>query len=205
MAHFPDWWLGPSNFLSESFKNFVISEESLYSSSKPYHLAQVQKCLTNIKKPTSILDATAHVGCDTLNFHIMYPSAKITSVELDPKIAMMLQHNVGSFATVICNDCINIFNLGKKYSLVYLDPPWGGPDYQKHKLLRLEVSGIPLGKLVVALLKSIAPLVVLKLPINFDQEEFKSHFHTTIKCQIFDIFKNSKKDTAYRLACYSIG
>ncbi len=56
-------------------------------------LAQVYRFRTGEKKPV-ILDCGANIGMATVFFKYLYPEAKITAVEADPKIYKYLKHNM---------------------------------------------------------------------------------------------------------------
>ena len=69
-----------------------------------------------------------------------------------------------------------------KQHVVFLDPPWGGPDYRKHARLMLYLDDVPLHKIVNRLIDS-AKLIVLKVPFNFDFPTFLPQINL-IKCTI---------------------
>jgi 16S rRNA G966 N2-methylase RsmD len=56
--------------------------------------------------------------------------------------------------------------------IVFIDPPWGGLNYKSHEKMMIYLGEQPIWQ-IVNNLKGYAKLVVLKLPLNFDVDEFK--------------------------------
>ena len=55
--------------------------------------------------------------------------------------------------------------------MVFLDPPWGGPEYKAKSKVHLTLSDIPLLE-VCEKLKFCCRYVAVKVPLNFDLEGF---------------------------------
>jgi hypothetical protein len=77
--------------------------ESHYSCLLPRQMDDVERAYaTELKHaPASILDATANVGCDAIQFRRMYPAAEITAVEVDAPTAATLRANMASLPAVL--------------------------------------------------------------------------------------------------------
>lgn len=118
----------------------------------------------------TITDATACVGSDTLRFSQVFQ--KVHSIELKHDNVVALQHNVNVFGagnvTVYEGDATKIFNW--KTDVLYIDPPWGGPDYYTKPKLDLYLGQHRLDKWIEELLKdkNRPAYVVLKLPRNYN-------------------------------------
>ena len=181
------------------FSKIVIVPESEYSSLRPDQIPQVNKALRKWYKHTddiSVLDCTAHVGVDTLNFQTAL-NARVIAVEIGSRVFELLNYNVrnrlimtvrGDIVALIrghessqmllqmahslrtCeNDDQNDDQNDKlnQFTFAYLDPPWGGPNYWKIKHLRLTLSGVAIEHVICDLLcKKIANAVVIKMPSN---------------------------------------
>ena len=65
-----------------------------------------------------------------------------------------------------CADYTKIYDTLHQ-DVVFIDPPWGGPSYKKKKSVKLQLSNIPLYKIIQNLSNRVK-LIVLKTPTNFD-------------------------------------
>lgn len=90
---FPGWVLNEN----KDYELFSIVEESAYSSLMPYQIEQVNKVLKKIKNVDSILDGSAHIGADTINFAKNFPDAKIYAYEIKRSTYLALRGNVEAF------------------------------------------------------------------------------------------------------------
>ena len=152
-----------------------ISEIGKYSISTPKHAKLInfiiEKYYKNPKTIT-ITDATANVGGNTIAFGKSFK--KVNAVEIEPKHCKMLKNNVGVYklknVDIHCINYLNIMNKLKQ-EVVFIDPPWGGRDYKKHKSLKLYLYSDDNKKVlleyVINKIKNVE-LIVLKVPFNFD-------------------------------------
>uniref|UniRef100_A0A6C0BIR1 Trimethylguanosine synthase n=1 Tax=viral metagenome TaxID=1070528 RepID=A0A6C0BIR1_9ZZZZ len=118
-----------------------------------------------------ITDATSHVGGNTLSFHLS-GFKTVHSVEIDPQICQMLIHNLQTYHlptehvhygdyVAICRDL--------RQDVVFLDPPWGGPDYINNPCLDLYLGTTNIVEVCADLMSQHrASLIVLKVPINYN-------------------------------------
>lgn len=87
----------------------------------------------------------------------------------------MLSHNVNVYGlqnvTIYHGDYTKLARTLVQ-DVVFLDPPWGGVHYKKHKQVPLFLSKSPISYVVSKLLRDRATLVVLKVPINFAFDTF---------------------------------
>lgn len=132
---------------------------------------------------TCILNATACVGGDTLSFARHF--SHVIAIEKDATRFQHLAHNMNvlrvSNVNVLHRDALDILFNKTTMSvlcvnnpvLVFVDPPWGGPDYKKIKKLSLNLSGQDLASIVNKLADDgVTQYVALKLPLNFDMGLF---------------------------------
>ena len=146
------------------------------------------------KKIELIIDATAHVGCDSLMLALHFHEARIVAIEQQPETADILQQNIEasnvSNVTVIHGDCLDHLystnnNTNKNYiiDVLYIDAPWGGHEYKQHKQVSLYLNDTELSDVVLQY-KNRVGLFVLKVPLNFNTCVFCSSIaplqvHTT--------------------------
>ena len=161
---------------------FKITDESEYSSLLPKHIKQVSNIFKKWFKNESVLniiDSTAHIGVDSVNFSIDFPKAKIHSYEINKNTFKLLKQNVSTFNNINVTN-INFLNaeLPENISFVYIDAPWGGRDYKSKKIDTLELF---LGKENVKevarrLLVNKTNVVVLKVPFNYHFSDLNKNF-----------------------------
>jgi len=180
----------------ESFSFITIREiAELTSKIISYHLI---KNNVNPQK-TSIIDYTAGVGGNILSFSKYFNT--VYAIEIDKVRSEYLLNNLNIYnqknVLVINNSSINYNNesmLNIKPNTIFIDPPWGGTCYRKNDLLRLRLSDVPIEELVFDIFEKFSTinisssdsysnrLVVLKLPKNYDIENFYNY----IKKNTFD-------------------
>jgi|688.fasta_scaffold42294_10 predicted RNA methylase len=170
-------------------KKFKSVAETHYSVAGPYQTAQEIKIFKSLFEivPKEIIDATAHVGVDSLTLAYAFPNANITSVERNPVVYELLKENIENlgyskhqdgrkrFTVVNMSADVYLKDLDHTVDLIYMDPPWGGRGYVAASDLPLhdELGNptIPLSDVVnIALRKT--KLLVLKAPYNFKVDEF---------------------------------
>ena len=78
---------------------------------------------------------------------------------------------------------LDIFNLknvsivnqyNDDYDLIFLDPPWGGPNYKLETSISLSLSNITLKDLTKKL-RILGKIIVYKLPFNYNLNDFSEH------------------------------
>jgi hypothetical protein len=214
---FPDWIVADARRLGINYGVLRVTQESQYSCLMPYQIPQVTDIFTQEvgPPPSVVIDATANVGCDTINFRRMWPSATITALEVDAPTHHLLQQNMDNLdrvlsvkgvapVTTVNVNCVAYLSASAtKADLVYFDIPWGGPEYYKAPSMKLVLDGRPLGEIVRQCLTNVSPLVVIKVPVNADMEEFRDAMTTVAaRFSIHDVVKpkgNIKGNVAYRL------
>jgi 16S rRNA G966 N2-methylase RsmD len=121
-----------------------------------------------------ITDATGGVGGNTISFSKYFRN--VNSVENNNEHFEILKHNIEN--VYICEN-VKVYNCDYTQSyktfvqdVIYIDPPWGGPDYKKYNKLKLYLSGQDIAYFIKDNLLSIdnLKLVVLKVPKNFDYD-----------------------------------
>jgi predicted RNA methylase len=121
----------------------------------------------------SILDGTGNVGGDTILFGLYFHT--VHSIELDPDNFKALTHNVNLYKLKNVHlhegDTTVLY---KEYpsDILYLDPPWGGPDYKEKKELDLSMGDHRVDVFLRDSFLSKEAIwrpkyIVLKLPFNY--------------------------------------
>jgi hypothetical protein len=179
--YLPETLITRGNQLGLNLREMEINEVSRYSSIKPEQMEYVALALEQEGvNPISIIDATAHVGGDALNFLRLFPATQLIAIEKDFPTAQILRGNLGRAALILgtdniyqtrtlCLSALDFFQENRYADLIYFDPPWGGPSYKYQKSVALYLDEVPIGQLIGEILRRrMTPLVLLKIPVNAD-------------------------------------
>lgn len=152
-----------------------ITEEGQYSFTRERDAQLFWKTLPKlinqpIKKLT-ILDGTANIGSDTIRW--AQHAKHVHAIEIDPTNFKALENNIKVYqldnVTLHQGDTTKLYYRWP-HDILYLDPPWGGPDYLEKESLDLSLGETPLTHLLSQVIKQKRPpkFIVLKLPKNFN-------------------------------------
>jgi 16S rRNA G966 N2-methylase RsmD len=100
--------------------------------------------------------------------------SNVYAIELDQSRFSFLKHNMFTLrnTNVVCihgdalTKCAHI-----KQDVIFIDPPWGGPEYKNHASVSLYLSQQNLCD-VCNTLAQYAKYIVVKVPTNFDEAAF---------------------------------
>jgi len=134
----------------------------------------------NLKPNIVITDTTAGLGGNTISFSNNF--YKVNSIEICEKRFEMLKNNMEIYnftnLKLYNNNFLDIIEQLKQ-DVIFIDPPWGGPDYKLKKKVNISIDGIELHKIVNNLYGN-CKLVCLKLPKNFNVDEFVSNIDYSV-------------------------
>jgi len=123
----------------------------------------------------SIIDGTACVGGNTVMFCKDFNH--VVAIEINSEHVKMLRHNVNLYynfkkkVKIHRNNVITFYPkvvAKNKYNIMFLDPPWGGPEYKSEKRIELFLGDTPVTDLCIKMLQTGVQMVVLKAPFNYD-------------------------------------
>ena len=173
----------------EKRKLLKLDEEALYSVTDQYTADKISK---EIKKQfpdiQSITDMTSCIGGNTYSFSKYFEL--VHAIEIDKLKYDYLSYNL----TIL--DANNVkLHYGDSLSIVptlqqdilFIDPPWGGPNYKEKKQIDLYLSDIELSE-VCKTLKSWCKYIALKVPTNFDLDKFTERTKTFM----VQVYKNTE-------------
>ena len=171
----------------ESFSYITIREVAeLTSKIICHHLIKYNINPQKIK----LTDYTSGVGGNVLSFSKYF--SHILAIEIDKTRAEYLENNINVYnlknITVINDSAINYHEnrlLEDNPNVIFIDPPWGGNDYKNNDILKIKLGDFYIEELVMDIFKKFSnnhkinssdnysnKFVVLKLPKNFDIENF---------------------------------
>mgnify|MGYP000985163301 CR=1 FL=1 len=170
----------------------TISENSVYSSTPWREANFISRTILNFfgedKKLTPqygsdpiITDATANIGCNTISFYLS-GFKRVNAVEIDSNTHSMLKSNIETYNlptnSIYCCNYLDVYDKLQQ-DVVFIDSPWGGPDYIKFPCLDLFLSGTNIVDICFDIIyKNLASLLVLKLPINYNLKDLVSRLQT---------------------------
>jgi 16S rRNA G966 N2-methylase RsmD len=173
-----------------------LTEEGRYSITRPaqgYQIASIIKSYIPNSKSYNFVDGTAGMGGDLYYLAPLFKQS--VGVEKNPEHASIAQsnlevlgvknvkvHNMSAIDYLKDNDSDVIEDGSNGFrkdfpngiDVLWIDPPWGGPDYKKYKELDLFLDGKNIGEYVKSWLDNkIAKIVFIKAPVNYNMETVK--------------------------------
>ena len=157
----------------EKRRTLKLDDEALYSVTDQYTADRISKdilrVLPNIHK---ITDATACIGGNTFSFSKYF--SHVNAIEIDPIRYNYLTHNMHILETnnvhtyhgdlmIMCQQIDS--------DLIFIDPPWGGPEYKTKNTMDLFLSDIELSE-VCEHIKHCTKYIAIKVPVNFNENGF---------------------------------
>ena len=155
-------------------QHIQMDDEALFSTTDQVTADKITNDLLKFAPSSStITDATACVGGNTYSFAQVYH--KVCAIEKDVVRYKMLKHNMhvlGVSANVSCihGDSLDVCR-GQRQDVVFIDPPWGGPEYKRYTQIDLHMIPHALSEFC----EKIAPFtkfIAIKAPTNFNEEKF---------------------------------
>ena len=188
---FETYAVGDPHLTRSEIAQLQADEQALYSITPAQDANTMSRLCANLpgmrdlgRKPV-ITDGCACVGGNVMSFALSGAYAQVNAVEFDESRARMLEHNVNVIrGRAPCT--VNIVTgsyIALMYTLsqdiVFLDPPWGGPEYKDLDTVSLSLGDKHLADIVHDLhvhdLHSDGKTryVVWKAPSNFAIDEMK--------------------------------
>lgn len=156
----------------------TVGQESNYSCLLPWQIEQVNKAMTencDVKSISLVIDATAHIGCDTINLGNVFSRSGVYAIENNAATYKVLCQNLTRLSTRFAplhGDCRSIVpyllkNSDSKSVFIYFDPPWNGKEYKNNTKLDLFLSDTNVVDFISSILsKEIT--ICLKTPYNYN-------------------------------------
>jgi predicted RNA methylase len=153
------------------YDKLQMTEEGEYSITKRRDgekLIQIMKDTVKNLKAKTITDMTGNVGGDTILFGLHFK--KVWSYEINPENFQALKNNVEVFklknVELYHGDSVKAIP-DIETNVVYIDAPWGGPEYKEKKDLDLFLGKKRVDELVKVILED-SDYLFLKVPANYN-------------------------------------
>ena len=193
-------------------KFHIDGRVSSYSSLLPKHIESLTEILDTwgkqekIKRIDSVIDATAHIGCDTVFLANYYKIKSGVSFEISERVYRLLSENISRagldhIVKASLGSCVNgVSSLTKKYDMLYLDPPWGGRNYRAEVKMNLSLDDVPVTTLIHRWLTSDrCEVLIYKTPLNIDQDQVRQAAPLGWKVECENIIDSHKKKESFML------
>lgn len=183
------------------FNNLKYDSEGLWSISHPNSADEISKKIKLFEKTglniETIFDSTAGLGGNTLSFAKYFKN--VIAVEFDKNRFELLKNNVNNYIyqniQMINDDFLNVLkNADKKIDAIFVDPPWGGPNYKYDSNLKLSISNLEMKDILKIIHEykfndNKIKIAVFKLPYNYNYETLITECSDFIK--IHNIIKEN--------------
>lgn len=155
------------------YTKLLLTKEGEYSVTKKKDAERIINIMKNVVgdlNTKTITDATGCVGGDTINFALNYNT--VHSVELNDENCIALENNVQTYSLknvfIHKGNSVELFDW--RTDVLYIDPPWGGPEYKTKKNLDLYMSSKRIDRWLeeILLRKNRPNYIFLKLPSNYN-------------------------------------
>jgi hypothetical protein len=161
------------------YSQLRITPEGEYSITKKHDSLKIvenMRKLCGSLKNKSIVDLTGNVGGDTIRFGMNFKY--VESYELNPENFEALKNNVEVYnldkkIKLFMGDSTKLYHT-KKVDVLYMDPPWGGPDYKDKENLDLYLGSERIDLYLKDILEQTwrPNYIFLKLPSNYNFNRF---------------------------------
>lgn len=158
------------------------------------HIAQrVQENFTS----HLVIDAFCGVGGNAIQFALT--GKRVLAIDIDPVRLDLARHNAGVYGVADRIDFLqgDFLQLAPRLhgDVVFLSPPWGGPDYLTAEVFDLHTMMDPDGFEIYRLSKIISNNIVYFLPRNADMNQIASLAGVGGKVEVEQNFLNNKLKT----------
>jgi len=152
------------------YQNLKSDNEGLYSLSHKEDADKLSHIIKDKYGNIKIMDATSGIGGNSISFGKNFTN--VISIEMNLERFEMLKENIKAHKlnnVLLYGNFMNFINMD--YDLIFLDPPWGGPNYKYEKTTHFGINNTSL-KEITKLLKSNNKIIIWKLPFNYNLNEF---------------------------------
>jgi len=166
-------------------KQILLDDEANYSTTDQVTATKIAKDISKfVHINSNITDATACIGGSAYSLTKYFNN--ITAIEKDERRYNYLVHNMEILSVkdkvkCLCGDSINICKMINQYC-IFIDPPWGGPEYKTQDQVDLFISEKPLHE-VCRELAEYTNIIALKVPKNFNIENFSKNIESFAKIE----------------------
>jgi 16S rRNA G966 N2-methylase RsmD len=120
-----------------------------------------------------ILDGTSGIGGNSISFGLHFSNTILVEINKERFKYLEINTKVHNLTSILYNDDI-LNHLNDDYDLIFIDPPWGGPNYKLKTSISLSLSNVTLKDLTKKL-SILDKIIVYKLPFNYNLNDFSEY------------------------------
>ena len=143
-----------------------------------------------------IVDAFCGVGGNTIQF--ARTCKRVIAIDIDPAKIAMARHNAGVYGVADRIEFVvgDFMELAPTLTadVVFLSPPWGGPDYQRAKVFDLRTMMTPDGVEIYRASRAITANIAYLVPRNSDPRQLAELAGPSGVCEIEQNFLGTQPD-----------
>lgn len=160
---------------TEKYNRLQYDDEGIWSITLPHDAEKISKIIRKeLNKNSIIIDATCGLGGNLISLSKYFK--KVIGIEINKERFKMLLNNIYLYKInnifLINKNCVDMLN-SFIYNGLFIDPPWGGPNYKLKPKLRLQLSDYNIIDIITQVKHINFDIkIFIKLPSNYDFTEF---------------------------------
>jgi 16S rRNA G966 N2-methylase RsmD len=147
--------------------------EGMYSLSYKEDADLVSNIIKEKFGDVKILDGTSGIGGNSISFGLNFSNTILIEINKERFEYLKINTKLYNLTSILYNDDM-LNHLNDDYDLIFIDPPWGGPNYKLETSISLSLSNITLKDLTKKL-RILGKIIVYKLPFNYNLNDFSEH------------------------------
>ncbi|KAL0700232.1 hypothetical protein Bca4012_056354 [Brassica carinata] len=160
------YWIQRYDLFSRYDEGIQLDEEGWYSvTHEEIAIKHAERCRGKV-----VIDCFSGVGGNTIQFAKV--SSSVIAIDINPERVKMAMNNAKVYGVANHVDFIvgDFFQLAPslKGDVLFLSPPWGGPNYCKVESFKMDMLQPKDGYSLFKIVQSITPNIIMYLPKNVD-------------------------------------
>ena len=168
-AEIEKYWFQRYRLFSRFDEGIILDRESWFSVT-PEKIAEhiAERCRCDV-----VVDAFCGAGGNTIQ--LAFTCERVIAIDIDRTKIEIARHNAAIYGVAdriefIVGDYLKLAPYIKA-DVVFLSPPWGGPNYTRAKVFNIKTMMVPDGETIFELTKGITGSIAYFLPRNVDVEQ----------------------------------
>ncbi|XP_017561479.2 trimethylguanosine synthase isoform X2 [Pygocentrus nattereri] len=191
------YWAQRYRLFSRFDEGIKLDHEGWFSVTPEKIAEHIAQRVREVYDTQLIVDAFCGVGGNAIQFALT--GKRVIAIDIDPVRLELAHHNAEVYGVAQRIDFIqgDFLQLAPRLraDVVFLSPPWGGPEYLSAEVFNIKTMMSPDGFEIFRLAKMISENIVYFLPRNADMEQIASLAGPGGKVEVEQNFLNNKLKT----------
>ncbi|XP_036412042.1 trimethylguanosine synthase [Colossoma macropomum] len=191
------YWAQRYRLFSRFDEGIKLDHEGWFSVTPEKIAEHIAQRVPEVYDMQLIVDAFCGVGGNAIQFALT--GKRVIAIDIDPVRLELAQHNAEVYGVAQRIDFIqgDFLQLAPRLraDVVFLSPPWGGPEYLSAEVFDIKTMMSPDGFEIFRLARMISDNIVYFLPRNADMEQIASLAGPGGKVEVEQNFLNNKLKT----------